>query len=87
MALQLADDGRDGVGRELATLGIEAVERLDEPDRADLDEVVQGLRPARIASGKRPHETQVLEHELFPCPFVAMLEPCDQEVTPSLLDG
>ena len=88
MALQLADDGRDGVGREIATLGVEAVERVDEPDRADLDEVVQGLGPARIASGERPHEAEVLGHELLPCPCGrGARNDATKEVAPSLLDG
>ncbi len=52
VTLDLADDGRRGVGRELdAALGVEAVDGLDQTDGGDLDEVVQRLaavaEPAR----------------------------------------
>jgi hypothetical protein len=60
--LQLAQDGRRGVRRELeATLGIEAVDGLDEPDRADLDEVVHGL----VAAGEPTREVDDQRHVLL----------------------
>src|SRR5579872_6903518 len=44
VALQLADDRRRGVARELhPTLGVEPVHRLDEGERAHLVEVVEGF--------------------------------------------
>ena len=47
VAPDLADDRRHRVGRELdPALELEAVDRLDQPDRADLDEVVDRLAAA-----------------------------------------
>ena len=44
MALQLPEDGGDGEGREGgAALGVEAVDRLDQSDARDLDQIVEWL--------------------------------------------
>ena len=52
VALDLADDRRGGVRRELdAALGLEPVDRLDQPDRADLDQVLEGLAAVAEAAG------------------------------------
>jgi hypothetical protein len=41
VALELAEDGRHGEGRERGlTTGLEAVDGLQEPERRNLDEVV-----------------------------------------------
>ena len=49
--LDLAEDRRGGVGRELQpALGVEAVDRLDQADRADLDQIGQRL----VAPGEAP---------------------------------
>jgi hypothetical protein len=40
----LAANGRDGEGREIvATRAIETIDRLDQPDGANLDEVLHAL--------------------------------------------
>ena len=58
--LDLADDRRHRVGRELdAALGVEALDREQQADRADLDEVLERLPAARVARGEAAHERQV----------------------------
>ena len=56
MALQLPEDGGDGEGREGgAALGVEAVDRLDQSDARDLDQIVEWLN-ARVARGEASSE-------------------------------
>jgi hypothetical protein len=44
VALQLAENGRRGVARELASAaGLEAVDRLDQAEARDLQQIVEGL--------------------------------------------
>jgi hypothetical protein len=51
VALQFAGDGRDREGRERDLAGgVEAVDRVQQPDRGDLDEVVAEVTVAVIAS-------------------------------------
>src|SRR5439155_15820888 len=51
--LQLADDGWRGVGGELdLAIGVEPVDRLDQADRGDLDQVVQRLAAAGEPPGQ-----------------------------------
>jgi hypothetical protein len=53
-------DRRDGEAREVvATLGVEAVDCFDQPDRADLYEILEPFPPVRIAPCERTHERQV----------------------------
>jgi hypothetical protein len=60
--LELAEDGRDGEGREGgAALRIEAIDGLDESDACHLDEIVEGLCPAGVAGGEPPGQ----RHEAF----------------------
>jgi hypothetical protein len=48
--LELAEDGRHGVGRERdAAVGLVAVDRLDEPEAGNLQEVVERLAAALVA--------------------------------------
>ena len=57
----LADDRRHGIRRELdAALELEPVDRLDQADRADLDEIVDGLAAARVPTGERANERHQL---------------------------
>jgi hypothetical protein len=53
VALDLADDVRRGVGgeRDLAR-ELEAVDRLDQPDRANLLDVLERLATAGVAAGE-----------------------------------
>ena len=64
VALDLADDRRGGVRRELdAAVGVEAVDRLDQPDRADLDEVLERLAAVAEAAGAVLDQRQVQVHQ------------------------
>src|SRR5204862_20527 len=66
VALDLADDVRRRVGGQLdAAVHVEAVDRLDQPDRADLDEVFELLAAVGVASGQRAHERHVLLDQLL----------------------
>jgi hypothetical protein len=65
VALQLADDRRDGECRELAAaLGVEAVDRAEQSDARDLDEVVERLGAAVVAPGEAAGERQEALDEL-----------------------
>ena len=58
----LADDRRHGVARELdAAVDVEPVDGLDQPERADLDEVLERLAATRVAVRERPHERHELD--------------------------
>ena len=57
VALELAEDRGDGEGREGgAALGVEAVDRLDQADARDLDQVVERLGAARVPGREPPRE-------------------------------
>ncbi len=65
VALDLADDRRGRVGRELhAAVGVEAVDRLDQADRADLDEVLERLTAVAEAPRAVLDQRQVQVHEV-----------------------
>ena len=72
VALDLAEDRRDRVGgeRDLA-LGVEAVDRLDQADRRDLEEVVERLARALVAAGELARQRQEALDELLARPGVA----------------
>ncbi len=54
VTLDLTRDGWHGERRELLALaGIEAVDRVHQPDRADLDQVLELRAAAAVAPGKR----------------------------------
>ncbi len=74
MALDLADDVRRRVGRQLdAAVDVEAIDRLDQADAADLDEIVELLAAVGIAPGERADEGQVLLDQLLPGGEIALL--------------
>src|SRR5207248_3043911 len=57
MTLDLADDVRSRVGGQLdAAVEVEPVDRLDQADRADLDEIVELLAPVRVPPRQRADE-------------------------------
>jgi hypothetical protein len=64
VALELAEDGRDGEAREggLARR-VEAVDRLQQAQRGDLDEVVERLAAALVAPRELASEWQEALHE------------------------
>jgi len=64
---QLADDRRDGVRTEVASaFDVEPVDRVDQPDRAGLNEIVGLLGGTREATGQRSDERQVPLDRLLP---------------------
>ena len=64
VALDLADDRRGGVRRELdAAVGVEAVDGLDQPDGADLDEVLERLAAVAEAARAVLDQRQVQAHQ------------------------
>src|SRR5205085_2614749 len=72
--LDLADDVRRCVRRQLDTADdVEPVGRLDEPDRADLDEILELLAAVRVAPRERAHERHVLLDQLLARLQVALL--------------
>ncbi len=73
MSLDLADDRRHRIRRELHLPGrVEALDREEEADRADLDEVLVRLAPSRVASREAANERHVPLDELVP----SRLVPC-----------
>src|SRR5215212_1808116 len=59
VALELAEDGRHGeAGERGLAVGIEAVDRLEQTERSDLDEVVEGLAAALVAPRELAGERQ-----------------------------
>jgi hypothetical protein len=67
VALELAEDRRDGEGGEGgAARGVEAVDRLDQPDARDLDQVVVGLGAARVARREPAGKGHEALDELLP---------------------
>src|SRR4051794_32976129 len=74
VALDLAYHVRRGVrGQRYLALELEAVDRLDQPDGADLLDVLHGLATTRIAPGQRAHQRQVALDEGLPRAGVAGL--------------
>ena len=74
VALDLADDVRGRVGRQLdAAVDVEAVDRLDQADAADLDEIVELLAAVGVAPGERADEREVLLDQLLARGEVALL--------------
>src|SRR5438128_10233748 len=65
MPLYLADDRGRGVGREFdAALDVEAVDRFDESDGADLDEVVDRFDAGGEPDGKIAGQIEERDGEL-----------------------
>ena len=74
VALELAQDRRRRKGRERdAAIGIEAVDRLQQPERRDLDEIL-GLRVVMpVALGEVPGERQELGRQRVACRDITMV--------------
>ena len=72
VAAQLAEDRRPGEGRERdAALGVEALERRDEAEAGDLDQVLARLDPAAVAHREAAGEGQEAADELLAGVLVA----------------
>src|SRR5947207_6384580 len=66
MAAELAEHGRRGEGDErYSAVGVEAVDRVDEPEACHLDQVLGRLAAAAIAQRHAASEWQVAPHELL----------------------
>ena len=66
VAFELAEDRRRGEGGEGdAALGVEAVDRVDQAEAGDLEEVVEGLAGAAVAQRQPLGERQVAAHQLL----------------------
>src|SRR5947207_8776423 len=82
----LADDVRRGVRRQLdAAVEVEAVDRLDQADGADLDEILELLAAVRITARERADEGHVLLDQLLPRREVALLVVAAEEGLVALL--
>src|SRR6185437_12849667 len=78
--LDLADDVRRYVGRKRdAAVEVEAVDRLDQPDGSDLDEILELLAAVRVTPRERAHERHVLLDQLLPRLQVAVLVVAPEE--------
>src|SRR3954447_7211536 len=75
VALELTEDRRHGEGGERGlALGIEAVDRLQQPERGDLDQVVELLAAALIAAGELAGQRQeALDEGLARGPIAAVV--------------
>src|SRR5205814_3908686 len=81
VTLDLADDVRRRIGRELdAAAEVEAVDRLDQPDRADLDEILELLAAVGVATRERSNQRHVLLDQLLARCEVALLVVAAQEL-------
>src|SRR3954468_6283078 len=77
----LADDVRRRVRRQLdAAVEIEAVDRLDQPDRADLNEILELLAAVRVPPRERAYERHVLLDQLLARGDVALLVIAPEEL-------
>ena len=74
MAAKLAQDRRRRVRDERpSALEVEPVERLDEPQAGDLDQVLQLLAGAAVAQRQGPRQGQEATNQLLPQHRVARL--------------
>ena len=81
VALDLAQDGRGGIRGELhPSAEIEAIDGLDEPDGADLDEVLHRLAARSEATGQALDQRKVAGDELFAREDVTIVPYAKQEL-------
>ena len=74
VALDLSCDRRDREGAEVdAALDVEPVDRLDQPDRSYLDEVLVQLASVAVPPGQALDERHVLLDDAIPCVAVPRL--------------
>jgi hypothetical protein len=81
VALELAEDRRRGVARELgAAPRLEPVDRLDQPEARDLKQVVERLVGVRVAQRQVAGERQEPLRQLLARGQVAVVVVADQEL-------
>ena len=86
VALELAEHRRHGVGGERGLArGVEAVDRLDQPERGDLDEVVERLVGAPVAPRHPPGQREQALDQLLAGGLVAVAVVADEQ--PPVLGG
>ena len=74
VALELAEDRRDGErGERGLARRVEAVDRLEQPERGDLDQVVERLAAALVAARELARERQEALDELLARRLVALV--------------
>src|SRR5205807_2035348 len=67
VALELADDRGSGEAREfLAAPRLESLDGVQQPDRGDLDEVIQWLAAVYVAQSELARERQKAPDQLLP---------------------
>jgi hypothetical protein len=75
VAPDFAQDGRHGVaGERDVAVEVEAIDRLDEPQAGDLEEIVEGLPGALVAARQGARERQEALHEHLMVDRVAPLQ-------------
>ena len=80
MALELAEDGRDGERRERRLARrVEAVDRLQQAERRDLDQVVELLPAALVAARELAGERQEARDELLARGRIALAVVADEQ--------
>ena len=80
VALELAEDRRDRERRERGLARrVEAVDRLEQPERGDLDQVVELLPAALVAAGELAREGQEARDELLARGGIALAVVADEQ--------
>ena len=80
VALDLAEDGRHRVARERdLALEVEAVDRLDQAEAGDLEEVVEGLLGALVAARELARERQEALDEHLAVDRIALVQVAREE--------
>ena len=86
MPAQLTEDRRDGeCGETVATRGVEAIDGLDQSEAGHLQEIVEGLGGAHIATRETPGQRHEMGGELIPSGSVSLTLPAFEEDRQALL--
>ena len=82
VALELSEDRRHGEGGEGGTAGqVIAVDRLDQAEARNLQEVIERLAGSAVATGKLAGEGKEALNELVAGLTISALLPADKEVS------
>src|SRR5450631_1415056 len=81
IALELAQDRWDGEGGERqAAAGVEAVDRLDQAEGRDLDQVLERLAGVAVAAGEALGQREVLRRQLVASARILTLLPAGEKL-------